>query len=264
MKITRRVFLRISSAALIAPFVKARFDVNAADLPCSFLTVDTTSITVDSTINIAAVIDLDCDADGVPLPLDNCPEQPNADQADADGNGVGDVCEPPRVTGVWTSTPAAIGQTLSLFVFGGYFDLTPGATQVSINGIQQSIVQSVTPEMLIVRVTVTPDMIGGPVTVTTSKGSANSATSFGTPLSGVNVTGVWPATASAGDFVFVFGSGYVFPMAVRIGATPVPLVQVVTSEMFIMIVPPGASSGPVAVATTSGSASSTEHLIIVP
>lgn len=200
----------------------------------------------------------------MPLPLDNCPEQPNPDQADADGNGVGDVCEPPRVTGVWASSPVAIGQTLSLFVFGEYFDLTPGATQVSINGIQQLIVQPVTPETLIVRVTVTPAMIGGPVTVTTSNGSANSATSFGTPLSGVNITGTWPTRASAGEFVFVFGSGYVFPMAVRIGATPVPLVQVVTSEMFIMIVPPGASSGPVSVATASGSVSSTEDLIIVP
>ena len=32
------------------------------------------------------------DNDGVPTPLDNCPEAPNTDQADADGNGVGDAC----------------------------------------------------------------------------------------------------------------------------------------------------------------------------
>ena len=35
----------------------------------------------------------DGDRDGVPDPIDNCPTRPNADQADADGNGVGDVCD---------------------------------------------------------------------------------------------------------------------------------------------------------------------------
>jgi hypothetical protein len=35
----------------------------------------------------------DSDADGVCDPIDNCPLQPDADAADRDGNGVGDVCE---------------------------------------------------------------------------------------------------------------------------------------------------------------------------
>jgi len=205
----------------------------------------------------------DGDGDGIPDSQDNCPDDANPGQEDKDGNGVGDVCEPPQVTGIWTSAPVAVGQTISLFVFGDYFDLT-GATQVFINGIQQSLVQPVTPEMLIVRVTVTPAMIGGPVTVTTSNGSASSTTNFGITLSGVNITGIWPASASAGDFVFVFGSGYVYPMTVRIGATLVPLVQVVTPDMFIMIVPPAASTGPVSVTTSGGSATSGEDLVITP
>jgi hypothetical protein len=206
----------------------------------------------------------DSDGDGVIDGVDNCTAVPNPDQADKDGNGVGDACEPPRVTGIWTSAPAVVGDTISLFVFGDYFDLTPGATQVFINGIQQFIVQPVTPEMLIVRVTVTAALIGGPVTVTASNGSANSATNFGAPLSGVNITGIWPASASVGDFVFVFGSGYAMPISVSIGATPVPLVQVVSQDMFIMIVPVGASTGPVSVTAPGGSATSTEDLIIAP
>jgi hypothetical protein len=172
-------------------------------------------------------------------------------------------CLAPEVTGIWPAS-AAPGETISLFVFGDSFDLAPGATQVYVNGVPQSVVQVVTPEMLIARVTITPEMLGGPVTVTTSKGSAVSPTNFGTPLSGVNITGIWPASASVGDFVFVFGSGYEFPMSVTIGATAVPLVQVVTSDMFIMIVPLGASTGPVSVTTPSGSATSTEDLVIVP
>lgn len=36
----------------------------------------------------------DLDDDGVPDELDNCPSSPNPDQADADGDGIGDACDP--------------------------------------------------------------------------------------------------------------------------------------------------------------------------
>jgi uncharacterized protein (TIGR03382 family) len=37
----------------------------------------------------------DTDGDGVPDCADNCPNSPNADQADANGDGLGDACAPP-------------------------------------------------------------------------------------------------------------------------------------------------------------------------
>jgi len=40
--------------------------------------------------------DPDDDNDGVPDGADNCPDTANADQADLDGNGLGDACERPR------------------------------------------------------------------------------------------------------------------------------------------------------------------------
>ncbi|MFQ5424381.1 MAG: thrombospondin type 3 repeat-containing protein [Phycisphaerae bacterium] len=40
------------------------------------------------------VAETDTDGDGVADCVDNCPETANADQADSDANGVGDVCEP--------------------------------------------------------------------------------------------------------------------------------------------------------------------------
>jgi hypothetical protein len=36
----------------------------------------------------------DLDGDGVPDNVDNCPNIPNADQVDSDGNGTGDICDP--------------------------------------------------------------------------------------------------------------------------------------------------------------------------
>lgn len=53
------------------------------------------------TISVTA---LDTDEDGVPDRTDNCDDTPNADQADTNGNGIGDACEitpvnnPPTVT----------------------------------------------------------------------------------------------------------------------------------------------------------------------
>ena len=41
----------------------------------------------------------DADFDGVPDETDNCPTVANADQADADGNGIGDLCDP------WVDVP---------------------------------------------------------------------------------------------------------------------------------------------------------------
>ena len=44
----------------------------------------------------ASGLQRDGDNDQVADSLDNCPEQANTDQADADGDGIGDVCEPDR------------------------------------------------------------------------------------------------------------------------------------------------------------------------
>ena len=43
---------------------------------------------------VGPAVPADGDADGVPDATDNCVSTPNADQADTDGDGVGDVCDP--------------------------------------------------------------------------------------------------------------------------------------------------------------------------
>src|SRR3954471_10686041 len=48
----------------------------------------------------------DTDGDGIADPLDNCPLYPNPTQADSNGNGIGDACEPLTVRGIpWKGDP---------------------------------------------------------------------------------------------------------------------------------------------------------------
>src|SRR5207245_948573 len=49
------------------------------------------------------VCDPDADNDGVPNAVDNCPFVANADQADSNGNGIGDACDFPHTYRVVTT-----------------------------------------------------------------------------------------------------------------------------------------------------------------
>lgn len=53
---------------------------------------------LDTALALGALRDslreIDSDGDGIPDILDNCPNVPNPDQADTNGNGIGDACDP--------------------------------------------------------------------------------------------------------------------------------------------------------------------------
>jgi hypothetical protein len=57
------------------------------------------------------VVDTDGDLDGIVDCIDNCPVDANADQADCDSDGVGDVCDPdfPCASGVTITIPLEVG-----------------------------------------------------------------------------------------------------------------------------------------------------------
>jgi hypothetical protein len=50
--------------------------------------------------------DTDVDGDGVDNDVDNCPATPNADQADADNDGLGNICQPTVMTVPWFGSAA--------------------------------------------------------------------------------------------------------------------------------------------------------------
>lgn len=173
----------------------------------------------------------------------------------------GDIALMPKVTGIWPGS-ANTGETISLFVFGQNFDEMQ--TQVSINGVQQAVFGVISPDMIIVRMTVSNELFG-PVTVTTPHGVATSSTSFGIPVDGLQVTGIWPGVAGIADIVFVFGSGFeVGATQVRVNGVIAPVTHVVADDMLLFVVPSGATTGPVTVTTSVASVDSDSDLVIIP
>lgn len=63
------------------------------------------------TATIPPVASSDSDGDRVPDAEDNCPITPNPDQADADTNGLGDVCDAPFLDGFACLTPQGVIQS---------------------------------------------------------------------------------------------------------------------------------------------------------
>ena len=156
---------------------------------------------------------------------------------------------------------------MSLFIFGDHF-LSGGAPQVYINGVPQFLVATVSDEMLIARIVVDPTLYG-PVSVVTSHGTAISGTSFGIPLSGLQLTGVWPSEASDGETlsVFLFGNDFTTDGTTQVYFNGVQqfLVAPVSSEMMVIRVTASlALSGPVTVVTPSGSVTSAEPFVVLP
>jgi hypothetical protein len=61
--------------------------------PHDVAAIDAASVADGSTPTADARTEVDQDADGVPDDRDNCPDFPNVDQGDADGDHLGDACD---------------------------------------------------------------------------------------------------------------------------------------------------------------------------
>lgn len=87
--------------------------------------------------------------------------------------------------------------------------------------------------------------------------SGASVASRGACLSTPTIDGFWPGDAPAGQFVLVFGRGFV-PMQtkVQVNGVPATFVQVIDPTLLFFMLPEGDTHGPITVATSFGSATS--------
>lgn len=169
---------------------------------------------------------------------------------------------PPSISGFWQS-PANYGNFV--FVFGDVF--VEGETQVSVNGVTAQLVEVLNKNLLIFMV---PDGdTNGPITVSTAAGSSTSTTAFDAiPSIDLSINGFWPAHASPGETVFVFGAGFdTAPGSTQVqidGGASVPLVHVVDDSMLLFRVPSNATTGAITVTSTTGSVSSERKFVRYP
>ena len=172
-------------------------------------------------------------------------------------------CQPVSVSGFW---PGAASTNQVIFVFGQHFNvLHGGAAIVRFNGLPSPVFQVLTDDLLFA---MPPSgNTTGPITVETSCGSAASPTNFGTITTDPAVNGLWPSQARVNDLLFVFGSGFnPLPGATKVdvNGTPAWFIQTVDKTLLYIMVPAGATTGPVHVTVGGVTVSSPIDLVILP
>lgn len=89
ISIGRRSFLKINALLLVSPLFRIRYSIGASGMPCGYITVDMSVITVDSTlINVAMLLDSDCD--GIADTLETGTYGTDPLNPDSDGDGLSD------------------------------------------------------------------------------------------------------------------------------------------------------------------------------
>jgi len=158
---------------------------------------------------------------------------------------------------------ASVGSTITLS--GTAFGATPAANTVKFNGTTATV-SAATARTL--TVAVPTGATTGPITVTTSAGTATSAKPFTVDAASLppTISAFSPALAAAGGTVTITGTGFDTTPAttiVSIGKTRA-VVTAATATSVTVTVPDAAGSGPLTVVTPGGSASSANEFVAVP
>ncbi len=154
-------------------------------------------------------------------------------------------------------TPA-VGLPTTTVVLSGA-NLT-GTTSVRFNSVNATFtVNSATQ----ITATVPTGATTGPVTVTTPGGSVTTTALFTVPgPTGTAVTSFAPSTAFTGQLVTLTGANFTGATAVSFNGTPAPTFTVLSATQISVVLPAGATTGPVSVTSPSGTGQSSAFFIV--
>jgi YD repeat-containing protein len=168
------------------------------------------------------------------------------------------ILEPPRITGVSpTRGPAGTSVTISGTGFGG----TVGENAVRFDSVLAAVATASPTELV---VTVPTGAATGPITVTASGGTATSPTVFLVPVP--SITSLAPTSGRFGATVTISGEDF-SPVPslndVRFNGFPAT-VTFASATQLTAAVPVGATTGPITVATSGGTARSAATFTVFP
>ncbi|MBD2770197.1 IPT/TIG domain-containing protein [Hymenobacter sp. BT664] len=136
-----------------------------------------------------------------------------------------------------------------------------GATAVAFNGQPAASFTVNSPTQI--TATVAPGTTTGPITVTTPTGTGTSATPFVVASPPV-VVSFTPSTGGAGTSVVITGTGFTAVTGVQFNGTYAPVFTVNSATQITVVVPPGATSGPITVTTAAGTGVSVASFTVIP
>jgi RHS repeat-associated protein len=157
-------------------------------------------------------------------------------------------------------TPAEGPVGTSVTITGTNFDPVPANNTVTFNGVTATVTAATATSLT---ATVPTGATTGPITVTTAAGTATSATNF-TVLVPPSVTGFTPASGRTGNSVTVIGTNFVNVSAVTFNGIAATSFTVQTATTLTAVVPPTATTGPLAVTTSGGTGTSPGHFVVIP
>ncbi|MFI1992876.1 IPT/TIG domain-containing protein [Actinoplanes sp. NPDC020271] len=161
--------------------------------------------------------------------------------------------------------PSRAAAGAAVTVSGAGFATTVAGNTVRFNGVTATVTSASAARLV---VTVPSGVTAGPVTVTTSGGTATSRQSF-TPIAAAPVpviTSFSPALGAAGTSVTITGTGFSATAAadnVAFGATRARVTAATTTSLTVTV-PQAAGSGRITVGTTGGIATSATDFVAVP
>jgi hypothetical protein len=162
---------------------------------------------------------------------------------------------PPPTISSFTPTSGPVGTTVA--ISGEHI---AGATTVAFNGTPASFVVSSDTQ---ISATVPSGASTGPISLTTPAGNATSTTAFTVTVPGPppTISSFTPTSGPVGTIVTISGAQFTGATAVFFNGTPASF-TVISNTQIRATVPSGATSGPIGVTTSAGTATSPQRFSV--